>query len=148
MKKIVLAVLVLVTFSLGVYALPSTIVKSGNCKLQKAGPFDKKKVFSVNLKNADAAVSCKFRGGDFFRKFMLFAIPQVTNLSGKPFRISYNVAFFDNKNNLVACVSQSWDNIEANANGFTLGSAMVQIPQEKFNDISSYKLVIYISKKK
>ncbi|MCP3967361.1 MAG: hypothetical protein GY750_08520 [Lentisphaerae bacterium] len=148
MRKLTFVVLLLIVGSISSFALPSTISKSGKCKIQKAGTFDKAKIFSLELKNKDATVKCGFRGNDFFGKFHIFANPSIANLSGKPFHISYNAAFFDKDNNLIAAVSQSCSDVEVGAKNFMLGSAMAQIPEEKLKDITSYKLVIYISKKK
>ena len=140
-----------IVFILGlctVMANPSTIEKSGKCKLQKAGAFDKKKFFILDLKNSDAEVKCEFRGGDFFNKFALFGIPKVTNLSKKPFNMSYNVAFFDKSGKLITTVRQDWDNVKADAKEFQMGSALSSLPEAAFKKITSYKLVIYISEAK
>ena len=147
MKKLILTALALTALSFSTYAVPSSITKAGKCKIQEAGTFDRNKLFKIDLKNKDVSLTCSFRFKDFFGTPTVFAIPTVNNLSKQTCRISYNVAFFDAKNNLVAAVSQHWNNLKPDSKNFQLGSAMTSIPKNDIARITSYKMVIYIMKK-
>ena len=133
MKKSIFITMVL-TLCINIFAAP--LAKSGKCKLSE------KKAVEVTLKDSKVQVLAEFKEGDFFGSSTLFAVPKVTNLAGKKMKLSYNVAFFDKKNKLLACTSQSFD-IPADANGFQMGSALISIPKDILDQIDSYQLVIY-----
>jgi hypothetical protein len=126
-----------------VSAEAAEIRKTGPCKLQVAeSAFDKGKVFSVTVGNDKVEAACDFRGGDFFAAFAVFAVPRVTNKSGKPINVSYHVAFFDKAGELIASTSQESD-LDADAKEHQLSSCLAKIPKDCFERIASYKLVIY-----
>jgi hypothetical protein len=106
--------------------------------------FEDKKVFTVELANADLQLTCKFRGGEFFGEFTVFANPSISNKSGRKLMVSYNVAFFDKAGELVACAEQSGD-VDADAKNHQFGSCMSKLSQEEFAKITTYKLVVYVS---
>jgi hypothetical protein len=121
--------------------------KSGDCKIQEAKMFDKDKIVSVTLQNAEIQVQCKIYSGEFMEDYALYAIPWITNLGGKKVNVSYQAAFLDSKGELVACVSQNAD-IPADARDHQLGSSMVMISRAIIDKITSYKIVIYTSESK
>src|SRR5262245_44730186 len=82
-------------------AAPGVLRKSGDCKLQVADTFDDQKVVKVELADSDVQVTCKFRGGDFFGEFTLFANPSINNKSGRNLNVAYHVAFFDKAGELI-----------------------------------------------
>ena len=143
--KLLFLVLLMLAFING-YAFAGVLRKAGDCKLNIADTFDKDKIFTTTLENSDIIAKCEFRGGDFFDKFAVFAVPSITNISGRPLRVSYQVAFFDAEENLIAVASQGAD-LEPTAKGFQLGSSMTKIPQDYFEKISAYKIVIYVNDK-
>jgi hypothetical protein len=120
---------------------------SDPCTIQEAGMFDKDKIVSVKLQNAEIQAQCKLHSGKFMEDYALYAVPWITNLAGKKLTVSYHAAFFDSKGELVACVSQNAD-IPADASGYQLGSSMAMIPKATIQNIKSYKIVIYTSKSK
>jgi hypothetical protein len=120
------------------------IRKTGECILPVAPAFDKGKVFSVPVGNDKIEAVCDFRGGDFLGSFAVFAIPRITNKSGKPINVSYHVAFFDKAGDLIASTSQEAD-LKADAKELQLASCLVKIPKDAFQRIASYRLVIYLS---
>jgi hypothetical protein len=133
MKKYVF---IIISLSLCLNVIAAPLTKTGKCKLSG------EKTVKVTLKNAKVQVLAEFKGGDFFGSSTLFAVPKVTNLAGKKMKLSYNVAFFDKKNKLLACTAQSGD-IPADANGYQLGSALISLPADVIKQIASYQLVIY-----
>ncbi len=129
------------------FAAPGVLRKNGECKLQVGGAFDDDKVVEVKLSNADVDIVCKFRGGEFFGEFTLFANPSISNKSGRKLGAAYNVAFFDKAGELVCCAEQSGD-IDAGAKNHQFGSCLSKLPQEEFAKITSYKLVVYLGEPK
>jgi len=145
MKKITILALLVAFFVSSTFA--DELRKSGDCKIQEAKMFDNDKIVSVKVQNAEIQAQCKIYSGMFIDDYALSAIPWITNLGGKKVHVSYHVAFFDSKGELVACVSQSAE-IPADASGYQLGSSMVMIPKATIEKIASYKIVIYTSESK
>lgn len=131
----------------GALAAPSALRKSGDCKLQVGDTFDDQKIVKAELANPDLQVTCKFRGGDFFDEFTLFANPSINNKSGRKLNVAYHVAFFDKAGELIAAAGQSGD-VEAGAKEYQFGSCLSKLSQDEFAKITSYKVVIYVSEPK
>ncbi|MFA6356242.1 MAG: hypothetical protein WCY23_03940 [Candidatus Omnitrophota bacterium] len=140
--KIMITILLMLSCSLAVAETPGVIHKAGECKLQVASAFDDDKMFEVSLKTDQMDIICKFYGGEFFDKFMVFANPRITNKAGKKINVSYHVAFFDKAGELVCSASQQSD-IAGNEKDFQLGSCLMKLPQEDLSNIVSYKIVVY-----
>jgi len=145
MKSIIVIIIILIV-SVSVFASSSTISKSGRCSLQEAGPFDHNKMFVLDLKNSDVRVVFSLRGDEFFGRFVIPTTPKITNLSGQPKHIAYNLSFFDRSGNLIACTSSSAD-LESDEKDLQAGSNMQEIPCTSLEKISSYQAVIYVSDK-
>lgn len=143
MRKLI-PILMLVLAATTAIGVPSVIRKSGDCKLAVGDMFEDKKVFTVELANPDVQLTCKFRGGDFFGEFTVFANPSISNKCGKKLMVSYNVAFFDKAGELIACAEQSGD-VDAAAKNHQFGSCMSKLSQEEFAKIAAYKVVVYVS---
>ena len=143
MKRILVG-LIMLGLVVPVIGAPEVIRKSGDCKLQVAGAFDDDKLVKVAIKDPKVELLCKFRGGEFFGKFMLFANPHITNKAGKKINVSYSVAFLDKAGNLVACASQAGD-VDAGAKDHQFGSCLAKVPKAEFDKIASYKIVVYVS---
>jgi len=119
------------------------ITKSGECVLQEAGAFDKSKIFTLEMKNAEVQLQFNLRGSDFFGRFIIQTTPKISNLSGKPKHIAYNIAFFDKNGQLVASTSSS-TNLAANEKDKYAGSNMPEIPRQALQTIASYQAVVYV----
>jgi hypothetical protein len=143
MRKLI-PILTLVLATTTAIGVPSVLRKSGDCKLEVGGMFEDKKVFTVELANADLQLTCKFRGGEFFGEFTVFANPSISNKAGRKLMVAYNVAFFDKAGELIACAEQSGD-VDADAKNHQFGSCMSRLSQEEFAKITTYKLVVYVS---
>jgi len=143
MRKLI-PILMLVLATATAIGVPSVLRKSGDCKLEVGGMFEDKKVFTVEPANADVQLTCKFRGGDFFGEFTVFANPSISNKSSRKLMVSYNVAFFDKAGELIACAEQSGD-VDADAKNHQFGSCMSKLSQEEFAKITAYKVVVYVS---
>jgi hypothetical protein len=121
------------------------IRKAGECKLKARSDLgDAHAALSVTVGNDKIEAVCRFSGGDFFGGFALFAVPAITNKSGKPTGVSYNVAFFDKTGELIAASSQGFD-LAANAKDVQFSSCLTKIPKDSFERVASYKLVIYLA---
>jgi hypothetical protein len=143
MRKTFLA-LTLALVTAGALAAPSVLRKSGDCKLQVADTFEDKKVVKAELANADVQVTCKFRGGEFFGEFTLFANPSISNKAGKKLNVAYHVAFFDKAGELIASTGQSGE-VDAGAEEHQFGSCLSKLSQDEFAKITAYKVVVYVS---
>lgn len=122
------------------------IRKSGDCKLQIVEWNDKnysEKVFSVTANSPQVDISCEFRGGTFFKRFVLSGNPSITNKSGKPLYLGYNVSFFDKNRELIATVRQDGD-VKIDAKNLQFGSCMATIPESSLEKIASYQMVVYV----
>jgi hypothetical protein len=117
--------------------------KSGTCKLQRGeSTFDKNKAFAVTAANAEIEVSTSFVGSDFFDKFIVNAVPHVTNKTGKKLEVAYHVAFFDKSRNLVGAATQQTQ-LDEKEKDYQLGSALVFVPEAALASITSYEIVVY-----
>jgi len=141
------SILAIVLATGAAFAAPGVLRKSGDCKLQVGGAFDDDKVVEAKLSNADVEIVCKFRGGDFFDEFTLFANPSINNKSGKKLNVAYHVAFFDKAGELVACAEQSGD-VDADTKNHQFGSCLSKLSQEEFAKITSFKVVVYVGEPK
>lgn len=136
-------VAVVMTLAVLASARGGELRKSGNCTLQEDDfAFDETKVFKVTLENDELKVQAGFRGGKFFKDFSVFAVPRISNKSGKPLSVMYHVAFFDKNGDLLVCASQDC-NLEANTRDMQLASCSPKLPRAAFAQIASYKIVIY-----
>lgn len=144
MKRVLTTVCLLTVFAFTTRAAPSILRKSGDCKLQVGDAFDNDKVVAVTLENSDVKMTCKFRGGDFFDEFTLFANPSIDNKSGKKIDVSYQVAFFDKAGELIATAGQDGD-VDASDTNYQFGSCLRKLPQAEFDKIASYRIVVYVS---
>jgi hypothetical protein len=113
--------------------------KSGSCKFQRS---DKAKTFAATFGNAEIDVTAEFAGADFFEKFMVNAVPTVTNKTGQKLEVVYHVAFFDKSRSLVGAAAQQAQ-LDERAKGFQLASALVFLPEPALASITSYEIVIY-----
>ena len=128
------------------FASSDVITKSGKCTLQQASPFDDSKLFTLSLENSDITLVFKLRGDEFFGRFVIQTTPKISNLSGTPKHVAYNISFFDGSGNLIACSSSNTD-IDSNEKDLYAGSSMPEIPQSMLAKISSYQAVVYVSDK-
>jgi hypothetical protein len=80
--KGLLALLVLIAASPLDAAVPASIRKSGDCKIQTAKVFEKEKIFRVDLSNDELELTTELRGDDLFGKFVVNANPKIKNKSG------------------------------------------------------------------
>ncbi len=128
------------------FASSDIITKSGQCILQQAGPFDESKLFPLTLENPDISLVFKLRGDEFFGRFIIQTTPKISNLSGTPKHIAYNISFFDHSGSLIACTSSNTD-IDSNEKDLFAGSSMPEIPRSMLEKISSYQAVVYVSDK-
>src|SRR5437868_6573960 len=100
-------VAVITTLAVFASAWGGELRKSRTCTLQEDdSAFDETKVFKVTLENQELKVQAGFRGGKFFKDFTVFAVPRISNKSGKPLSVTYHVAFFDKNGDLLVCASQ------------------------------------------
>ena len=136
-------IILIILITTSAFAAPSKITKSDNCKIHETDTFEDEEVLAFDLQNEDIKVTCKFRGKDSSKMFRLYALPTFENISGKLLYISYNAAFFDKENNLIACIRQNSE-IQPDTNDTQFSSALTHLPKSEFEKISSYKLVIYI----
>jgi len=147
MKRHVLIATMVILVGFSAVASPSKVAKSDKCVLQEAGAFDKNKIFTLELKDADVQVLFNLRGNEFFGKFVIQTTPKISNLSGKPKHIAYNIAFFDKNGRLVACTSSSTD-LEPNERNKYAGSNMPEIPRQALKSIASYQAVVCVTDRK
>ena len=143
MKKSAIIIIAMV-FGAAAFAAPGKITKSGKCKLYEAGISESEKIFRLDLKNEKIQAVCEFRGKASLGKFRLIGVPKMTNLTDKPLYVSYNVAFFDEDDNLVCCICQN-STLKPKTRSLQLASSLNNIPKDEFDKITSYKLVIHIS---
>ena len=137
--------LIVIIMMIGVSTFAETISKSGKCTLQEAGAFDKNKIVVVDLKNDEIQIQFNLRGSNFFGKFVIQTTPNISNLTKESKHIAYNIAFFDKNEKLIACTSSS-TNIDPNEKNLQTGSNMPEIPRKTLDAITSYQVVVYISK--
>ncbi|NOY82668.1 MAG: hypothetical protein GXP31_16850 [Kiritimatiellaeota bacterium] len=128
-------------------AAPGRIVKSGKCTLREGGPFDRKRAFTLVLKSRDIQVVFSLRGQNFFGRFVIGTTPKISNLSGKPKHVAYNIAFFDQNGDLVACTSSSAD-LGGDQKDLQTGSNLPEIPRGSLQKICSYQAVVYVTEGK
>ena len=147
MKRIMSCALAVAAAATMAVAAPGVLRQSGVCKLQVGDAFDDEKVVQVKLADAQVEVVCKFRGGEFFDEFTLFANPSISNKAGKKLNVSYHVAFFDQAGELVASAGQSGE-VDVRAKDYQFGSCLSKLSPEEFAKITSYKVVIYVSEPK
>jgi len=147
MKRYVLIATMVILSGVSAIASPSRIAKSDKCVLQEAGPFDKNKILTLELNNADVQIQFNLRGDKFFGKFIIQTTPKISNLSEKPKHVAYNIAFFDKNGQLVASTSSSTD-LKPNQKNKYAGSNMPEIPRQALKDIVSYQVVIYVTEGK
>ena len=123
--------------------LTSELRKSGACTLHESrDPFDTSKSFIITLENDALLARADLHGGTFFSDFAVFANAGISNKSGKLLSVRYNVAFFDDKDELIASTSHDC-NLEPNDKDVQLASCLSRLPRTAFGRIASYKVVIY-----
>lgn len=124
--------------------LASGETTEGECKLKVSDPFDEDLPvieFGEVLKG-----ECTFYvDDDFFDKQVVCARVKLTNTSDSTaMHAQLNVAFFDEKGNLVGCTSQATMDDGVEAGGETqLGSCLIPLPREKYKEITSYTITYY-----
>src|ERR1051326_5733518 len=84
-----------------VAAVPGSIRKSGDCKIQTAKAFETGKIFRTAMANDELEVTIELRGDNLFGKFVVNANPEIKNKSGRTLNVSYHVALFNKAGELV-----------------------------------------------
>ncbi len=143
MNRFVIGLIVLVWVGSAV-AVPSKLAKSSPCTLKEVEGFDKDKSFKIELKNDDIRAVFRCEGGDYFGKLGIHVTPEITNLTGKPMHVAYNIAFFDKKGRLIACTSANLDVKPDAKDDYSFGWIPSVIPKEELGRIVSYQAVLYM----
>lgn len=143
MKQSVVAGFVLATaFSMTLSAFAATLEKTEKCALQiPKNAFDNTNIYNTTLRNNEVVIKCEFRGGEFCNKFTLFAIPRLTNLTGRSLNVSYQVTCFDGAGKVIAVAQQKGD-LKSDAVDWQFGSALISISREEFKKIVCYNIVV------
>src|SRR6185503_19477067 len=90
-------------------AVPGSMRKSGEGKIQMASFSEKDKILHVALSNDEVEVTTGLRGDTFFKKFIVNANPEVKNKSARALNVSYHVALFNKAGELVGATAQESD---------------------------------------
>jgi hypothetical protein len=143
---LVLAVLVPALAPACARAAAEAVRKSGPCTLQEAGAFEEGKHFKVTFGKALQA-RCGWYIDEFFGKKIIQARATVANRGEKRKYFHYYVAFFDKDGNLVGCAGQGalGDKGLEPRSEMQLGSCLIPLPPEKFQEVAAYKAVLYES---
>ena len=122
--------------------------KSGECKLQEAGPFDEGKAVKLKL-GKTLKGECSWHIGEFFDKNVIFAGVTIENPTDKAMFFNYYVAFFDKDKKLIGCAEQGsfGDEGLAAKKETQLGSCLIHLPEDAIKQITSYQVVLYESDK-
>jgi hypothetical protein len=116
----------------------------GEVELQRVkSAFDQKGVYSGKITGA-AEVEYKFYIKDFFKKDVIFANATVINKTKENKVFVYHVAFFNEKDELIGCVSQSTGKNPVEPEGtIQLGSCIIRVPEEKFSEVKKFQVAVY-----
>jgi hypothetical protein len=142
MKKCIIFILTFYVCTLSLSA-QSIIIKSGKCSIQEADAFDESKLWITELKNEEVKVVVNVRGSEFFENFVIMTSPRVTNFSDQKKQISFNLAFYNQKGDLVACTSVS-SNLDKGAENMQIGASMPTVSRSLISEITSYQATLYI----
>jgi hypothetical protein len=94
-------------------------------------------------------VSCNFHITDFFGENIIAAGATLKNSAAVPMFYSYNVAFFDEKHNLVGCACQGSMNEGLKPGEETqLGSCLIDCPADVLAKVKTYQVTFYEAEKK
>ena len=88
-----------------------------------------------------------WHAGDFFGNETVFAGISVKNTGSKPMFFHYYVVFFDKDKNLIGSVGQGSFGEDGLKPGVQtqMGSCLIELPKDKYKEITSYQAVIYES---
>ena len=127
-------------------AAPQSDRKSGDAKLQEAGPFDDKKHQVVELEADGVTLKAKLYIDDFFKKKIINANADVNNTNDTPKFFQYYIAFFDADGKLIGCTSQSSFGNEGLAGGekTQLGSCLIHLDPGDIKKVKTYQAVFYV----
>jgi hypothetical protein len=81
---------------------------------------------------------------EFFGDSVINANPTVKNTGKKSFRVDVHIAFFDENQNLIGCVSQGSEVKPGKEKSF--GSCLVRVPEDAINEVEAYKVMVYLHK--
>lgn len=124
---------------------PTTAVESGAITLREPkNPFDKSSIEVVTL-GKQLEFECQFYIDDFFDKSIIWAGASVRNPTERTMYFHYNVAFFDDKNQLIGCTSQdSYGGVEPQQTTH-LGSCLIPLDRRDLERVTRYQVRVYES---
>jgi len=119
--------------------------KEGKIKIQKAGPFDKKKHVNIDI-GKKVTFKIKVFQDDFLGLDIINANAKIANTTKGKLTGVYSIAFFDKDGKLVACHQGHWD--LKPGEDINYGSAIIFADPKSIASITSYKLKTQVLKKK
>lgn len=117
----------------------------GELRLEKpSSPFDERGMHIVELGDK-LDFECRFYIDDFFDKSIIWAGANISNPGDTPMFFEYNVAFFDEKGELIGCASQgSYGGVEPKQTT-QLGSCLIALEPQDIERVGRYQVRVYES---
>ncbi len=114
-------------------------------KLEKPeSPFDSKGVHTVTLGDK-LKFECRMHIDEFFDKSIINAGATITNPTSTPMHFEYNIAFFNERGQLIGCASQgSFGGLEPQQTT-QLGSCLIALEPDDIDTVRSYQIRVYES---
>jgi len=148
MKRVIAAVALVGAFLASHGLLAGSLednYKEGKIKIQKAGPFDKKKHVNIDI-GKKVTFKTKVFQDDFLGLDVINANAKIANTTKETLTGVYSIAFFDKDGKLVACHQGRWD--LKPGEDINYGSAIIVVDPKSIASVTSYKLKTQVFKKK
>ena len=121
----------------------------GTITLKKyADSFDKRNFHVVECGDT-VEMEVKLYVDEFFGRNTVMANPMFTNQTSTPRHVSYHIALFNSRGELVGCASQESGSSVVDPNGGTLGlgSCIISLEPEEIESVRKYQVRVYESNK-